>query len=82
MTIIDATLATPYNIKPIEMGVDVVLHSATKYLGGWSTTSTPISMGLMLYGVASVASCVRTFFALAPSRWPSSTANGVWSATR
>lgn len=33
-TLIDATLATPFNIKPIEYGVDYVLHSATKYLGG------------------------------------------------
>lgn len=33
-TLIDATLATPYNIRPIEFGVDYVLHSATKYLGG------------------------------------------------
>ena len=33
-TLIDATLATPFNIKPIEFGVDCVLHSATKYLGG------------------------------------------------
>lgn len=33
-TLIDATLATPYNIKPLEYGVDYVLHSATKYLGG------------------------------------------------
>jgi len=33
-TLIDATLATPYNLRPIEFGVDLVLHSATKYLGG------------------------------------------------
>lgn len=33
-TVIDATLATPYNLRPIEYGVDYVLHSATKYLGG------------------------------------------------
>lgn len=33
-TLIDATLATPFNIRPIEHGVDYVLHSATKYLGG------------------------------------------------
>lgn len=33
-TIIDATFATPYNQRPIEYGVDVVIHSATKYLGG------------------------------------------------
>jgi cystathionine gamma-synthase len=33
-TLIDATLATPYNLRPIEAGVDYVLHSATKYMGG------------------------------------------------
>ena len=33
-TVIDATLATPYNIRPIEYGVDYVMHSATKYMGG------------------------------------------------
>ena len=33
-TLIDATLATPMNLRPIEAGVDFVLHSATKYLGG------------------------------------------------
>jgi cystathionine gamma-synthase len=33
-TLIDATLATPYNLRPIAAGVDYVLHSATKYLGG------------------------------------------------
>jgi cystathionine gamma-synthase len=33
-TLIDATLATPYNLQPISVGIDYVLHSATKYLGG------------------------------------------------
>ena len=33
-TLIDATLATPFNVRPLEFGVDYVLHSATKYLGG------------------------------------------------
>ena len=33
-TLIDATLATPYNIRPIDYGVDYVWHSATKYMGG------------------------------------------------
>ena len=33
-TAIDATLATPYNVRPLEFGVDFVLHSCTKYLGG------------------------------------------------
>ncbi len=34
MTIIDATMASPYNIRPLEMGIDLVIQSATKYLGG------------------------------------------------
>jgi cystathionine gamma-synthase len=33
-TVIDATFATPYNQRPLEWGVDAVVHSATKYLGG------------------------------------------------
>ncbi len=33
-TLIDATLCTPHNLRPLGAGVDFVLHSATKYLGG------------------------------------------------
>lgn len=33
-TLIDATLATPYNVRPIAAGVDYVLHSVTKFLSG------------------------------------------------
>jgi cystathionine gamma-synthase len=33
-TLIDATLCTPYNLQPLAGGVDFVLHSCTKYLGG------------------------------------------------
>jgi cystathionine gamma-synthase len=33
-TLIDATFATPFNQRPLEFGIDLVLHSATKYLGG------------------------------------------------
>lgn len=33
-TLIDATLATPFNLRPLDFDVDYVLHSATKYLGG------------------------------------------------
>jgi cystathionine gamma-synthase len=32
--LIDSTFATPINQRPLEIGVDLVLHSATKYLGG------------------------------------------------
>lgn len=33
-TLIDTTFATPINLRPIEWGIDFVMHSATKYLGG------------------------------------------------
>jgi len=33
-TIVDATFATPYNQQPLKYGIDIVLHSATKFLGG------------------------------------------------
>ena len=36
--IVDNTLATPYLIRPIEWGADIVLHSATKFLGGHGTS--------------------------------------------
>jgi cystathionine gamma-synthase len=34
LTVVDATFATPINLRPLEWGVDLVVHSATKYLGG------------------------------------------------
>ena len=36
--IVDNTVATPYLIQPLSLGADVVVHSATKYLGGHGTT--------------------------------------------
>ncbi|WP_159500291.1 bifunctional o-acetylhomoserine/o-acetylserine sulfhydrylase [Microbacterium sp. 18062] len=36
--IVDNTIATPYLIRPLEFGADIVLHSATKFLGGHGTT--------------------------------------------
>ena len=36
--ILDATVATPYLVRPIEHGADIVIHSATKFLGGHGTT--------------------------------------------
>ncbi len=35
--IVDNTIATPYLIRPLEWGADIVVHSATKYLGGHGT---------------------------------------------
>lgn len=34
--VLDATFASPVNMRPVGLGVDVVIHSATKYLGGHS----------------------------------------------
>jgi cystathionine beta-lyase len=36
LTIIDNTFATPINQNPLELGIDVVIHSGTKYIGGHS----------------------------------------------
>ncbi len=36
--IVDNTLATPYLLRPIEHGADIVVHSATKFIGGHGTT--------------------------------------------
>jgi len=35
-SIIDSTFATPYNQRPLKFGINAVIHSATKYLGGHS----------------------------------------------
>ncbi|NNG35852.1 bifunctional o-acetylhomoserine/o-acetylserine sulfhydrylase [Nakamurella aerolata] len=35
--VVDNTIATPYLIRPLEHGADIVVHSATKYLGGHGT---------------------------------------------
>lgn len=35
--VIDSTFATPYIIRPIEYGADIVVHSATKFIGGHGT---------------------------------------------
>ncbi len=36
--VVDATLATPYLCRPIEHGADIVVHSATKFIGGHGTS--------------------------------------------
>ncbi len=34
ISMVDSTFATPINTRPVELGIDIVLHSGTKYLGG------------------------------------------------
>ncbi|WP_252974300.1 bifunctional o-acetylhomoserine/o-acetylserine sulfhydrylase [Janibacter melonis] len=58
--VVDNTVATPYVLRPIEHGADVVVHSATKYLGGHGTT------------IAGAIVDAGTFdYALHPQRFPS-----------
>jgi len=45
LTMIDATLASPHNIRPLDQGVDLVIHSATKYLGGHNDLLAGVTLG-------------------------------------
>lgn len=44
-TVIDSTFATPINQRPLEFGVDLVIHSATKYLGGHNDLLAGVVIG-------------------------------------
>lgn len=45
LSVADNTFATPYNQNPLALGVDLVVHSATKYLGGHSDLSAGAIIG-------------------------------------
>jgi cystathionine gamma-synthase len=45
LALIDATLCPPFNLRPREAGVDFVLHSATKYLGGHNDLLAGVVVG-------------------------------------
>jgi cystathionine gamma-synthase len=42
---IDSTFATPYNQRPLDFGIDLVVHSATKYLGGHNDIMAGVVVG-------------------------------------
>lgn len=44
-TVIDSTFATPFNQRPLQFGVDFVIHSATKYLGGHNDLLAGVVIG-------------------------------------
>lgn len=44
LTIVDNTFMTPYLQRPLELGLDVVVHSATKFLGGHSDTIAGVAV--------------------------------------
>ncbi|MFC1878613.1 trans-sulfuration enzyme family protein [Chloroflexota bacterium] len=45
LTIVDSTFATPLNLSPLEFGVDLVIHSASKYLGGHNDLLAGVAVG-------------------------------------
>ncbi|MBW1616905.1 MAG: PLP-dependent transferase [Deltaproteobacteria bacterium] len=44
ITLIDNTFATPINQKPYDLGIDIVIHSGTKYLGGHSDITCGVAL--------------------------------------
>jgi len=44
-TVIDSTLAAPYNQNPLDFGIDLVMHSATKYLAGHNDLLAGVVVG-------------------------------------
>ncbi len=71
-TAIDATIATPYNVRPLTFGIDYVLHSCTKYLGGHNdllagsiaSTSANIEILRKFRGLAGMTSAPFTEYLL------------------
>ncbi len=60
ISVIDSTFATPFNTRPHQLGVDGVLHSATKYLGGHSDLLAGVVAGSRSF-VDRVKSYLRVF---------------------
>ena len=44
-TVVDSTFATPINMRPLDLGIDLVVHSATKYLGGHNDLLAGVVVG-------------------------------------
>ena len=61
--VIDNTVATPYLLRPGDFGADIVVHSATKYIGGHGT-----ALGGVIVDIGSFD------FGADPARWPQFTA--------
>ena len=57
ISVIDNTWATPLFFKPLDVGVDVVIHAATKYIGGHSD----LTMGVVICNAKTWPRAYRTF---------------------
>src|SRR5207244_4312664 len=55
LLVVDNTFATPYLQNPLEMGADIVVHSATKYLGGHSD----VVMGAVICNDVEIAHLIK-----------------------
>jgi cystathionine beta-lyase/cystathionine gamma-synthase len=60
LTVIDNTFATPINQNPIKFGIDVVLHSGTKYLSGHSDIccGAAVTSDALIKKIAGMAKCL------------------------
>jgi cystathionine beta-lyase/cystathionine gamma-synthase len=57
VSIVDSTFATPYLVRPIEHGFDLVVHSATKYMGGHGDSTA----GVVISAKNSLLDLLRTY---------------------
>ncbi len=60
VTVVDSTFTTPYLVKPLEHGFDLVVHSATKYLGGHGDSTA----GVVISAKAGLLHKLRNFATL------------------
>ena len=72
--VIDNTFGTPYLIRPIEHGADIVVHSATKFIGGHGTT-----LGGVIVDSGKFDWKASGKFPLSRSRTPATTASALWT---
>jgi cystathionine beta-lyase/cystathionine gamma-synthase len=66
VSIIDSTFATPYLARPLEFGIDVVVHATTKYIGGHSDATGGMLLGSAAFIKEASASAKLLGFTLSP----------------
>jgi cystathionine gamma-synthase len=71
IVVVDNTFATPINQKPLELGADLVIHSATKFLGGHGAALDPMAAFLLVRSMKTLALRVgrQNESALRIARW-------------
>ncbi len=68
MTVVDNTFCSPYLQRPLEWGIDVVIHSATKYIGGHGDLIAGIAVGkkdfmekVKMESIKDIGACISPF---------------------